>query len=83
LFAAVDGAITVVPPSIAGHVGLYAGAKVSASLCGAGGSISASVGLDAEFKLGNDSYVDGTAHVQISLPVVPDVDFKAHVHLSL
>ncbi|WP_407543038.1 hypothetical protein Q0M94_25555 (plasmid) [Deinococcus radiomollis] len=83
LFAAVDGAITVVPPSIAGHVGLYAGAKVSASLCGAGGSISASVGLDAEFKLSDDSYVDGTAHVQISLPVVPDVDFKAHVHLSL
>ncbi|OLV19638.1 hypothetical protein [Deinococcus marmoris] len=84
LFAAVDGAIVVPPnPYIHGHVGLYAGASVSAYGCGIGGTLSASVSLDADFQLGNGSYVDGTAHVQISLPIVPDVDFSTHVHLNL
>ncbi|AZI42281.1 hypothetical protein EHF33_05545 [Deinococcus psychrotolerans] len=84
LFAAVDGAIVLLPnPYIHGHVGLYAGASVSAHLCVFGGSISASVSLDANFQLGNGSNVDGTAHVQIALPGLPDVDFKTHVHLGL
>ncbi|WP_185974666.1 PKD domain-containing protein [Deinococcus detaillensis] len=84
LFAAVDGAIVLLPnPYIYGHVGLYAGASVSAHLCVFGGSISASVSLDANFQLGNGSNVDGTAHVQIALPGLPDVDFKTHVHLGL
>ncbi|CAM4129606.1 PKD domain-containing protein [Deinococcus marmoris] len=85
LYAAVDGAVVVSPTfKVNGHVGLYAGARVSAHLCGIGGSISASVSLDADFQLSqDDSYVKGTARIQISLPVFDDVDIEKSIRLSL
>ena len=84
LFAAVDGAIVIVPEAyIHGHLGLYAGAKVSASGCGIGASASASVNLDADFQVGSKGWVDGTVGVEVHLPVVPDVSFSKHIRLDI
>ncbi|WP_424950641.1 PKD domain-containing protein [Deinococcus sp.] len=86
LYAAVDAVMTISPAQLGGqlggHLALGASASVGGSLCGVGGSVSAGIAVDATFLLtpsaGN---VDGNAHVDISLPVVPDVhgDFGVHV----
>ncbi|WP_161880952.1 PKD domain-containing protein [Deinococcus alpinitundrae] len=84
LFAAVDGAILVYPdPKIHGHVGLYAGASVSAYGCGIGGSLSASLSLDADFEVGKHGWVEGEVGVEIHLPIIPDISFSKNVHLDI
>ena len=82
LYAAVDAVMTISPAQLGGHMALGASASVGGSLCGVGGSVGAGIALDATFLLTPDAgKVDGTAHVDISLPVVPDVhgDFGVHV----
>ncbi|MGY2894241.1 PKD domain-containing protein [Deinococcus sp. UYEF24] len=82
LYAAVDAVMTISPAQLGGHMALGASASVGGSLCGVGGSVGAGIALDATFLLTPDTgKVDGTAHVDISLPVVPDVhgDFGVHV----
>ena len=82
LYAAVDAVMTVSPAQLGGHMALGASASVGGSLCGVGGSVSAQIGVDATFLLTpSEGNVDGNAHVDISLPVVPDVhgDFGVHV----
>ena len=84
LFAAVDGAILVVPrPLIHGHVGLYAGASVSAYGCGIGGSLSAAIYLDADFEVGEHGWVAGDVGVEIRMPVIPDISFSKNIRLDI
>ncbi|ULH16968.1 PKD domain-containing protein (plasmid) [Deinococcus sp. KNUC1210] len=84
LYSSVDSVYTVSPFQLAGDMKLGASASVGGSLCGVGGSVGAGIDLGASFLLNKDyGYVDGTAHVNISLPVVPDVDADFHVHVTV
>jgi hypothetical protein len=84
LYASVDTVYTVDPFQVGGDMRLGVSAEVGGSLCGVGGSVGAGIDLSAAFLLTQTfGYADGTAHVFISLPIVPDVDADFHVHVTI
>ena len=84
LYAGVDAVFTVSPLQLGGDMQLGASASVGGSLCGVGGSVGAGIDLSATFLLNKDyGYVDGNAHVTVSLPVVNDVDTDFPVRITV
>ncbi|THF87203.1 PKD domain-containing protein [Deinococcus sp. KSM4-11] len=78
-----DFGITYNPAALDGHVNFSANAAASAGGCGIGLSASAAMIFDGNLHVASaGNYFDGSVSASVSLPVIPNIDFKVNTKVK-
>ncbi|WP_407571944.1 PKD domain-containing protein [Deinococcus altitudinis] len=78
-----DFGIVYSPPALDGHVNFSANAAANAGGCGIGVSASAAMMFDGTLHVASaGNYFDGTVSANVSLPVIPNINFSVNTKVK-